>query len=103
MLLGRVIGEVWATQKSPALGTAKLLLIQPRCTYGSAFGRNPLVAVDDLDAGVGDEVVVCFGSPPRWRHGGAHVPIEAAVAAVVDRTVVHHEDDAVPFRFAEDS
>jgi ethanolamine utilization protein EutN len=103
MLLGRVIGEVWATRKSPALGNHKMLLIQPRCAYGSSFGRNPLVALDDLDAGVGDEVVVCFGSPPRWRHGGSHVPVEAAVAAIVDRTVIHHEDDAVAFQFAEES
>ena len=97
MLLGRVIGEVWATRKSPALGNIKMLLIQPRCAYGSSFGRDPLVAVDDLDAGVGDEVVVCFGSPPRWRHGGTHVPVEAAVAAIVDRTVLSQEDEAFCF------
>jgi microcompartment protein CcmK/EutM len=99
MLLGVVVGEVWATRKSPALAH-KLLIVRPRCAYGGGFGRDHVVAVDKLGAGLGEEVIVCFGSAPRWEHGGTHVPIEAAVMAIVDRTELTHRDPALPFVFA---
>ena len=41
-----------------------------------------------VDAGVGDDVVVCFGKPAREMTGGRTMPIEAAVAAVVDRVAL---------------
>lgn len=44
-------------------------------------------------------IVVCFGSPARWRHGGAHASIESAV----DRTVAHHKDNVVLFCRVEES
>ena len=85
MILGRVVGEVWATRKDPRLGRAKLLVIRPHGFYEPAFAAGHLVATDDVDAGVGDDVVVCLGQPARFSLGGENMPVDAAVLGVVDR------------------
>ena len=33
MILGRVIGEVWATRRDPRLGRSKLLVVRPHGLY----------------------------------------------------------------------
>jgi len=95
VILGRVVGQVWATRKDARLERAKLLLIRPHGWYEPAFDSRHLVAVDTLDAGVGDDVVVCLGEPARraLAHdravgAGAEVEatIDAAVLGIVDRT-----------------
>jgi ethanolamine utilization protein EutN len=90
MILGRVLGQVWATRRDPRLPQVKLLIVRPTGLYepalaGPAFGPGHLVAIDHLDAGVGDQVVVCLGAPARAAAGGNDVPVDAAVMAVVDR------------------
>jgi len=93
MILGRVVGQVWATRRDARLPRAKLLVVRPTGLYEPAFdplafGARHLVAVDDLDAGVGDQVVVCLGAPARAAAGGNDVPVDAAVMAVVDRAEI---------------
>jgi ethanolamine utilization protein EutN len=103
MILGRVVGQVWATRRDARLGRAKLLVVRPTGIYEPAFGENAsgeiasgetafgarhLVATDDLDAGIGDQVVVCLGAPARASAGGNDVPVDAAVMAVVDRAEI---------------
>lgn len=85
MILGRVVGQVWAARKDPRLTRAKLLLIRPHGLYEPAFETRHLVATDDVDAGVGDDVVVCLGKPARWSAGGEHTPVDAAVLGIVER------------------
>lgn len=88
MILGRVIGEVWATRRDARLQRAKLLVVRPHGVYepaGSMSGGRHLVATDEVHAGVGDEVVVCLGAPARWSAGGNDTPVDAAVLGVVDR------------------
>jgi ethanolamine utilization protein EutN len=90
MILGRVIGEVWATRRDARLGGAKLLVVRPHGIYEPAFGETAfggrhLVATDDLHAGIGDEVIVCLGAPARATAGGNDTPVDAAVLGVVDR------------------
>jgi ethanolamine utilization protein EutN len=85
MILGRVVGEVWATRRDARLARAKLLVVRPHAVYEPAFGSRHLVATDDVDAGVGDDVVVCLGAPARWSLGGNDTPVDAAVLGVVDR------------------
>ena len=86
MILGRVVGEVWATRKHTALEGKKLLVIQPYFWYAPAHEVGHLVAVDPVGAGIGEDVVVCMGDPARRSLGTTSMPIEAAVAAIVDRT-----------------
>jgi ethanolamine utilization protein EutN len=85
MILGRVVGEVWATRRDPRLTGAKLLVVRPHAIYEPAFATRHLIATDEVHAGVGDEVVVCLGAPARWSAGGNDLPVDAAVLGIVDR------------------
>jgi ethanolamine utilization protein EutN len=85
MILGRVIGEVWATRKHAALSGKKLLIVRPHAWYAPAHEVGHLVAVDPVGAGIGEDVVVCLGDPARRALGGANLPVDAAVQAIVDR------------------
>jgi len=85
MILGRVIGQVWAARRDTRLQRAKLLIIRPHAIYEPAFATRHLVATDDVDAGVGDDVIVCLGAPARASLGGNDMPVDAAVLGVVDR------------------
>ena len=102
MILGRVVGEVWAARRDPGLSGRKLLIVQPHYWYEPPFEVGHLVAVDQLGAGVGEDVVVCLGEPARQSlcsaaeaaasgagttpgYGrAAWLPVEAAVMAIVD-------------------
>ncbi len=57
MFTGRVVGEVVATIKHGDLRAQKLLLVQPVDPYGKPTGA-PTIAVDAVDAGPGDWVLV---------------------------------------------
>ena len=85
MILGRVIGHVWAARRDARLQRAKLLVVRPHAIYEPAFATRHLVATDDVDAGVGDDVIVCLGAPARASAGGNDMPVDAAVLGVVDR------------------
>lgn len=92
MILGRVVGEVWATRKHAALDGRKLLIIEPYLWYAPAHEVSHLVAVDPVGAGVGEDVVVCVGDPARRALGSTSTPVEAAVCAIVDRLELAPED-----------
>ena len=96
MILGRVIGRVWATRQDARLGGAKLLVVRPHGVYEPALATRHLVAVDDVDAGVGDDVVVALGRPARLAAGGDDSPVDAAILGVVDRVELDAAASAAP-------
>ena len=84
MILGRVTGSVVATHKNYKLEGRKLLLVQPFDLEGKPRGAAVL-AVDGVDAGEGDRVlVVQEGKSASMVSGRAESPLDAAVIAVVD-------------------
>ena len=84
MMLGRVSGVVVATEKHYKLEGRKLLLVQPLDLDGVERGV-PVLAVDSVDAGEGDRVlVVQEGRSASMVSGRAGSPLDAAVVAVVD-------------------
>jgi len=84
MLIGRIIGDVVATQKSPSHEGRKILLVQPLNLDGTDRGE-PVLALDSLDAGVGDRVlVVQEGASAMMAVGRPNSPIDMAVVGVVD-------------------
>jgi ethanolamine utilization protein EutN len=99
MILGRVVGEVWATRKHPALDGRKLLLVAPHLWYAPPFEVGQLVAVDPVGAGVGEDVVVCMGDPARRQLGSTSLPVEATVAAIVDRVELGADFGPRPLSF----
>lgn len=86
MLIGRVIGEIVSTRKHPSHEERKALLVQPLHLDGSSLGPV-LVALDAVDAGIGDRVLVTTeGFSAMTSVGrGTQSPIDAAVIGVVDR------------------
>ena len=87
MFLGRVIGEVWATQKSRDLEGKRLLVIQPLDDRDdpAAPKVTPVVAADPIGAGIGERVIVAFGKAARVACGGdGDFAFEAAVVGIVD-------------------
>jgi ethanolamine utilization protein EutN len=85
VILGRVVGEVWAARKDARLERSKLLVVRPHGFYEPAFDARHLVATDEVDAGVGDDVVVCLGQPARLSLGSDNMPVDAAVLGIVER------------------
>jgi microcompartment protein CcmK/EutM len=83
MLLARIVGTVVATRKDPRLVSSKLLLARGVDPKGKLEG-NYLVAIDTVDAGVGETVLIVSGSSARLAAGMKDVPVDAAVVGIVD-------------------
>ena len=83
MLLGRVLGSVVATQKNEKLEGAKLLLVQPLDLQGGERG-GAVLAIDSVDAGVDERVLVVTGSSARMAAGLKDTPVDAAIVGVID-------------------
>ncbi|HMD99563.1 MAG TPA: EutN/CcmL family microcompartment protein [Terriglobia bacterium] len=88
MLIGRVVGDIVATQKAPSHEGRKILMVQPLNLDGTDRG-DVLLALDAVDAGVGDRVlVVTEGWSAMTAVGRPHSPIDMAVVGVVDVVTV---------------
>ena len=87
MILARVVGTVVATRKDERLVSNKLLLVRPVDPKGKADG-NHLVAVDTVDAGAGELVLVVSGSSARMASGMKDCPVDAAIVGIVDTVTV---------------
>ena len=87
MILGKVVGTVVATRKDERLSGSKLLLVQPVQPDETPRGA-PLVAVDTVDAGTGERVLVVSGSSARMAEGMTDRPVDAAIVGVVDTVTI---------------
>lgn len=83
MLLGRVVGTVVATRKDERLLGAKLLVVRAVDPQGKDEATY-VVAVDTVDAGRADRVLVVTGSSARMASGLKDCPVDAAIVGVVD-------------------
>ena len=83
MLLAKIVGTVVATRKDPRLVSTKLLLVRPVDPHGKIDGGY-LVAIDTVDAGVGETVLIVSGSSARMAAGLKDCPVDAAVIGIVD-------------------
>jgi ethanolamine utilization protein EutN len=84
MLIGKVVGDVVATQKTPSHVGRKILLVQPLQLDGSNRGEAVL-ALDSVDAGVGDRVLlVTEGFSAMTAVGRPNSPIDMAVIGIID-------------------
>ncbi|HVW06255.1 MAG TPA: EutN/CcmL family microcompartment protein [Vicinamibacterales bacterium] len=87
MLLAKVVGTVVATRKDERLVSSKLLVARPIDPAGKPEG-NYLVAVDTVDAGVGETVLIVSGSSARMASGLKDTPVDAAIVGVIDHVDV---------------
>jgi ethanolamine utilization protein EutN len=90
VILGRVVGEVVATAKHDSYRGRKILLVQPVNPDDSERGQ-PVLALDAVDAGIGDRVlVVQEGFAAMSAAGRPNSPIDMTIVGVVD--TVHIEE-----------
>lgn len=87
MLLGRVVGTVWATRRDPSLGGLKFLIVRAATPEGGLLDAT-VVAVDAVGAGVGELVLVAQGSSGRQTEATRDKPVDAVVMAIVDDLLV---------------
>ena len=88
MILGRVVGTVVATRKDERLMGAKLLLVRSIDPHGKDEAAH-MVAVDTVDAGLRDTVLVVTGSSARMAAGLKDTPVDAAIVGVIDSVEVN--------------
>ncbi|MBI1381247.1 MAG: ethanolamine utilization protein EutN [Planctomycetaceae bacterium] len=83
MLIGKVVGSVVATRKDAKLGGAKLLVVQVFDQQNKPKDQY-VVAIDAVEAGVGDMVLYATGSSARQTDRTEGKPCDAVIMAVVD-------------------
>jgi microcompartment protein CcmK/EutM len=81
--LAKVIGDVVSTRKDENLVGMKLLVLQPLTPDHQPVGR-PLVAVDAVGAGVGEEVFFVRGKEASFPFYPAQPPVDAGIVGIVD-------------------
>ncbi|MEM0961415.1 MAG: EutN/CcmL family microcompartment protein [Bacteroidota bacterium] len=92
MKLGRVIGNVWATQKDPSLEGRRMLLVQPIRADGTDVGRVE-AALDTCDAGPGDTVLFVTSAEAALPFRATHdlTASDATIVGVVDSVTVQED------------
>ena len=85
MLLGRVLGNVVATQKNARYRQARIMLVQPIDPDGRARGGS-ILALDSVDAGEGDVVLLVQEgwSASTAATGEPGAAIDTAIIGIVD-------------------
>jgi ethanolamine utilization protein EutN len=83
MLLARIVGTVVATRKDSRLVSNKLMIARAMDPRGKPEG-NYVVAVDTVDAGIGETVLIVSGSSARMAAGLKDCPVDAAIVGIVD-------------------
>ncbi len=86
MIIARVIGNVVATQKNERYAGGRVMLCQPLTPEGAETGAA-VIALDAVDAGVGDTVLVVQEgwSASTVATGKAGAAIDSAIVGVIDR------------------
>ena len=90
MLLARVVGTVVATRKDPRLEGKKLLVVKTVTPDGKDDG-NYFVAVDTVEAGFRETVLIVTGGSARMAAECKDRPVDTAIIGVVD--AVHLDDE----------
>jgi len=83
MQLARVVGDVVVTRKDENLAGITLLIVQPLTPDRQPAGR-PIIAVDSMGAGVGEEVFFVRGKEASFPFYPVEVPADAGVVGIVD-------------------
>lgn len=84
MITGRVIGQIYSTINHPFYNGKKLLVVEKTAPDGS--GRDDyVVAVDAVDAGVGQPVIVNDeGNGARGVFNDAAAPVRSVIVGIID-------------------
>ena len=84
MVLGKVVGTVWATKKDEKLVGLKLLIIR-HVELDFKLKSTYVVAADTVGAGIGEIVLITTGSSARQSIMTEGKPVDAVVSAIIDK------------------
>lgn len=90
MIIGRVVGNLWATRKDEKLNGQKFLVV--RLLINKNKEKDELfVAADNAGAGVGDLVLITKGGAARASLETKDIPVDAVIVGIVDSIEVEDE------------
>ncbi|MCC5912234.1 MAG: EutN/CcmL family microcompartment protein [Clostridiaceae bacterium] len=87
MVIGEVVGNVWATRKDETLNGLKLLVIKA-INQDNKEKESTFVAVDSVGAGIGDQVLVVKGNAARKALGREEAAVDATIVGIIDEVEV---------------
>lgn len=90
MLIAQVVGSVVSTIKDEKLTGHKILIVRETDHTGKITGK-PVAAVDTVDAGVGDLVLIAAGSSARQTTITNNRPVDTVIMAIIDSLSVDGE------------
>jgi ethanolamine utilization protein EutN len=93
VILARIVGTVVSTRKDSRLEGKKLLIVKPISPQG-ADEAGYLIAVDTVDAGFRETVLVVSGSSARMAAECKDRPVDAAIIGIVDTVHVDSQHTA---------
>lgn len=93
MILARIVGTVVSTRKDPRLEGKKLLVVKPVSPEG-VDEAGYLIAVDTVDAGYRETVLVVSGSSARNAAECKDQPVDASIVGIVDSVVLDSQREA---------
>jgi microcompartment protein CcmK/EutM len=94
MLIAKVVGSAVATIKDEKLNGTKLLVVRETDARGEPIGK-PLVAIDTVNAGMSELVLIASGSSARQTDITKDRPVDAVIMAILDSLEV---DGEITFR-----
>jgi len=84
LIIGRVVGEIYSTINHDFYNQKKMLIVDkltPECTKTGDY----LIAVDSVDAGVGEKVLVIDeGNSARQVVDDTTAPIRSIIIGIID-------------------
>ncbi|MCP5061300.1 MAG: EutN/CcmL family microcompartment protein [Ignavibacteriae bacterium] len=83
MLLGKVVGTIWATKKYESLKSYKMQFVQPMNAELEIMGE-PFIAVDTIGAGPGEVIFYATSSEAVIAMDVDMAPVDAAIVGIVD-------------------
>ena len=85
MIIGKVVGNIVASAKTPYYKHYKILKVVAEGWDGRSSSSPPIIALDLVDAGIDDRVLVC--QEGRWARetvGQLDAPVRSLIVAIVD-------------------
>lgn len=93
MLIGKVVGSVWAIQKESGMENLKFLMIRP--LERTSDRTQLIIAADRIGAGVGERVLVSCGTPASLGLKDRSSPVDALVVGIVDSFELAEEEGTI--------
>ncbi|MDX2494961.1 MAG: EutN/CcmL family microcompartment protein [Desulfuromusa sp.] len=87
MIIGNVVGNVWATRKNDSLTGLKLMIVQRLDVYSNEK-KESFVAADLVGAGIGERVLVATGSAARQSAEMQNALVDATIIGIIDEVDV---------------